>query len=602
MKRTLARRLWVTSLVTAGAAASVSACSSSDPPLPPSPVHIAAVSPPPISGGTLIVSSTGRAVAADSDRDLVWMVDLASPKQITKVALQAGDEPGRVVEDGSGRVHVALRGAGAVATIDLTSGQIVDRTAVCSAPRGLAYDAATDVVHVACAGGELVTLPAGGGAAVRALRFADRDLRDVVVQGDTLLVTRFREAEVLLLDSNGNLVDRNQPPQVVNDGNLGGSFSPEVAWRAIPSAAGGLAVMHQLAATTPIVISQPGGYGGQGMGPGGCDTTIVRSQLTQFSATGKPLSTLPATAISGATLPVDVATDANGNFAIVSAGSNAVFLVATPTLAPQPNTGCTSGNQVSVPGQPVAVALSESNFLVQLREPAQLILMSSTGSVVQTITLPGESRADTGHSLFHQNAATSSFISCASCHPEGHDDGHTWTFDTEGPRRTPTVAGRVLDTAPLHWDGDMSDLSDIMENVFVQRMGGAEQGAQTVEGFGDWLNSIPTFPPSPTGTQAQIASGQQIFERVDVGCAQCHNGKHFTNNKNETVGTGASFQVPPLLGVAARAPYMHDGCAATLADRLDPTQAACNGGDKHGHTSQLSQGEVADLIAYLETL
>jgi hypothetical protein len=43
---------------------------------------------------------------------------------------------------------------------------------------------------------------------------------------------------------------------------------------------------------------------------------------------------------------------------------------------------------------------------------------------------------------------------------------------------------------------------------------------------------------------------------------------------------------------------MHDGCATTLADRF----GACGGGDKHGHTSQLTAAQVADLVAYLDSL
>ena len=98
--------------------------------------------------------------------------------------LQPGDEPGRVVEDGAGRVDVVLRRGGAVATIDPKSATVAARRAVCSAPRGIAYQAATDQLteqlQVACAGGELVALPAAGGAATRTVML-DRDLRDVVV-------------------------------------------------------------------------------------------------------------------------------------------------------------------------------------------------------------------------------------------------------------------------------------------------------------------------------------------------------------------------------------------------------------------------------------
>src|SRR5205823_5468718 len=69
---------------------------------------VRALTPPrPISGGTLLVSRDGKlAVAADSDRDRVYVVDLEQRALRWDVALEAGDEPGRVVEDGAGRVHV----------------------------------------------------------------------------------------------------------------------------------------------------------------------------------------------------------------------------------------------------------------------------------------------------------------------------------------------------------------------------------------------------------------------------------------------------------------------------------------------------------------
>jgi hypothetical protein len=57
--------------------------------------------------------------------------------------------------------------------------------------------------------------------------------------------------------------------------------------------------------------------------------------------------------------------------------------------------------------------------------------------------------------------------------------------------------------------------------------------------------------------------------------------------------------VPSLRGVAFRGPFIHNGCAATLRDRFDP---GCGGGDQHGHTSQLGESDLGDLIAYLESL
>src|SRR5690606_15949408 len=101
-------------------------------------------------------------VAADPDRDRVYVIDLET-REVGTVVLEAGDEPGRVVVDASLRAHVALRSGAALATIDLASGNALTRRAICALPRGVAWEAATDDVHVACAGGELVTLAASGG-------------------------------------------------------------------------------------------------------------------------------------------------------------------------------------------------------------------------------------------------------------------------------------------------------------------------------------------------------------------------------------------------------------------------------------------------------
>src|SRR5690242_14896397 len=73
----------------------------------------------PISGGTMLVTRDGtRAIVADPDRDRVMIVDLASGKTTADVALEARSDPGRVVEDGAGRVHVALRGTASLLTLD----------------------------------------------------------------------------------------------------------------------------------------------------------------------------------------------------------------------------------------------------------------------------------------------------------------------------------------------------------------------------------------------------------------------------------------------------------------------------------------------------
>jgi hypothetical protein len=64
---------------------------------------VAETPPPPLSGGTLIVTADEkRAIAADPERDVVWVVDLAGEELERTIVLEERDEPGRLVEDGAG--------------------------------------------------------------------------------------------------------------------------------------------------------------------------------------------------------------------------------------------------------------------------------------------------------------------------------------------------------------------------------------------------------------------------------------------------------------------------------------------------------------------
>jgi cytochrome c peroxidase len=88
--------------------------------------------------------------------------------------------------------------------------------------------------------------------------------------------------------------------------------------------------------------------------------------------------------------------------------------------------------------------------------------------------------------------------------------------------------------------------------------------------------------------------GRALFEG-SARCADCHRGTQLTRAGLFDVGTGGSFEVPALVGVAARAPYLHDGCGKTLA-----TMFGC--GTRHGSVDGLGEAQRADLIAYVESL
>jgi hypothetical protein len=612
--------------------------------------HTADSAPPAISGGTLRILPDGTtAVAADPDRDQVYIVDLAKRTVSFTVALQLGDEPGRVALDGAGRAHVALRRGGALVTIAPATGTIIDRRAVCAAPRGVAYDAASDLVHVACADGQLVSLPAAGGAATRTLQL-DSDLRDVIVEGGKLHVTRFRTAELLTLDATGTVTSRVVPPPFRSASTRGGQlFTASVAWRSMELPTGGVVMVHQRGLMDDV---QPtaGGYG-SAFGNGECDA-IVQTAVTIVEP-GKEPQTGPA--MAGMVIPADMAVSSNGSRVAIIAAGNAtnsespggparmprVFVTDMSDATDQvigcmndgqhgpclpagaggfipagavTGAGGDSGQTTSIPntcgtstdsgsssdpavptvvGQPIAVSfMGSGDVVVQSREPAVLSLPGGPPIALSTI-----SRSDTGHDLFHANAGSG--IACASCHAEGTEDGRTWTFACEGTRRTQSLQVGLAGTEPFHWGGDEKDFPTLVQDVFVGRMSGPQLDSTQISATLHWIDAQPRRTRTlPTDTSA-INRGRGIFnDPTRAACATCHNGNSLTNNMTVDVGTGGAFQVPSLVGIATRGPFMHDGCAPTLRDRFGP----CGGGDKHGVTSKLKPAELNDLLTFLETL
>src|SRR6185295_11488709 len=146
---------------------------------------------------------------------------------------------------------------------------------------GVAYDATTDLLHVACADGHLVSFNAAGGEAVRTLML-EPDLRDVIVDGGRLRVTRFKSAQLLTLEGDGRISKRFSPPAFRSLNTRGGQlFTPAVAWRAVEMPSGGVAIVHQRGLEDPVQPSL-GGYGGFSQ----CDA-IVQTAVTTIGPNGE---------------------------------------------------------------------------------------------------------------------------------------------------------------------------------------------------------------------------------------------------------------------------------------------------------------------------
>jgi hypothetical protein len=614
-----------------------------------------AVAPAPINGGTLLVTKDDlSAVAADPDRDRVVIVDLKNAQVVGTIQLEARDEPGRLVEDGAGRVHVVLRRSGQLATISLAEHTLLSRRQVCPTPQGIAYDAKADSLLVACTSGELVTLPAAGGPASRSVH-VDLDLRDVIVTGDQVFVSRFKSAELLELDAEARVISRRTPNPMDGLPVFPGAthtFAPAVAWRAFPTPDGNIAMLHQRAQVEPVELHSEttdggvpnggpapvctsgcmkpppplgpaGALGGSVYGGGQACGSIVQSSVSTMDMAGSAPISGPM--LANVTLAVDSAVSPDGQFLAVAVAGNSdgtddtvrtpfgqISVVVVPltsgTDARQAGnclqlSGPTTGGTISS-GQVTAVAFDSADRLViQMRDPNRIRVTQNTTcfgcAPVQfdlDVDMGGEARRDTGHDLFHLNAGAG--LACASCHPGGGDDGRAWAFKELGPRRTQLFNMGIRDTLPLHWDGELPTFQALIQEVFERRMGGPVLDPERIQVMSDWVDSLRPNAPIRSAGDPAVTRGKTLFESTEVGCSGCHNGQKLTNNTSVDVGTGGTFQVPSLVGVAYHQPYIHSGCAQNLRQRFDP---AC-GGTQHGKTAGLNEDQLGDLVAYLESL
>lgn len=551
---------------------------------------------PPIMGGTLLVTRDGAyAVVSDPPRDLIHVVDLESWRETGTIELEDGALPFRAAEDTDGRVHVTLRGTGALVTIDPESASITKTTSVCPNPRGIAFDDTAGALHVACAGGMLVTLPESGEEPIR--RFLASDLRDVLVSEGRVFVTRFRAAEILEVEEDGDWSLAGAPVSLFSHGT---TREPTTAWRTLLQPDGGWVMLHQTASTEVVPgFEEPNSFEQQdqtGYGGGGLDPCSAVVSVTLSAAYGDGV-VHNAGLFSGLALAVDAAISPDGQQVVVASPTQqdlsgervSLFQVRMNTMSTRTPPRCEIPTPLDVDDDVVAVAFQPDGvILAQARDKP--ILYRLRGASKEQLKLTGEDASDTGFELFHNNAGQG--ISCASCHPEGGEDGRTWLFDA-GPRRTQPLNVGLEGTAPFHWKGDMEDIHMIARQVREGAMGGIEQTEERQAALRDWMFSLR--PPNPLRSQsdASAAKGQQLFG--SLGCTTCHAGPSFTSPASSDLGFGP-LQTPALRGVALRAPYMHDARAGTLEDAvLDMVSTTANG-------TELDADQVSSLVAYLESL
>ncbi len=179
-----------------------------------------------------------------------------------------------------------------------------------------------------------------------------------------------------------------------------------------------------------------------------------------------------------------------------------------------------------------------------------------------------------GRALFHTTSdarISKDGRACASCHPNGRDDGLVWSTPG-GPRQTPMLAGRLRDTAPYGWDGAGSDVSHHLDHT-LERLEGAGIAPEDRAALVRYVTTLAGPIVHARAPSETLDRGQAVF--LAAGCASCHAAEgSWTDGQRHMVSSRApadaiaAFDTPSLRFVGGTAPYFHDGRYATLHDLL----------------------------------
>ena len=217
------------------------------------------------------------------------------------------------------------------------------------------------------------------------------------------------------------------------------------------------------------------------------------------------------------------------------------------------------------------------------------------------------SDVEAGELHFHDASLShDGWMSCASCHVEGHGNG--LLVDTLGdghygaPKRVLSLLG-LRGTEPFGWTGKDAELRDQIGRSIASTMHRDYPVSPEVL---DQLVAFCESLPAPPGVRAarrvaegpEVARGKMLFQQWD--CVRCHQGTLYTSGQPEQIDLedergNRRFSPPSLKGVSQRAPvFFHSGIHRTLADVI--------GDSRHSGLEELDPEDVADLVAFLESL
>ncbi len=260
---------------------------------------------------------------------------------------------------------------------------------------------------------------------------------------------------------------------------------------------------------------------------------------------------------------------------------------------------------------PRGLALSEATgelLVANYFSDTVSVLDAATGALRAVIPL-GPSQEMTlerrGEMLFNDaRLCFQRWFSCASCHEEDATiDGLNWDLANDGlgnPKNVKSLHD-AHDSPPAMWTGVREDMEAAV--AAGERFLGFLPEPENHRALLAFITS-PRRAPNPYRDRNPdaVRRGEQIFNKAR--CPMCHPAPTFTDLKMHDLGLGgradfgSRFDTPSLRECYRTAPYLHDGRAGTLLEIFTEH----NPDNLHGLTSNLTNDELDDLVAFLRSL
>ncbi|QJR16029.1 Ig-like domain-containing protein [Usitatibacter palustris] len=614
-------------------------------------IHTPPTTVAPRSSSTMAFDNArSRVWAVNSDTNTVTAINTANLTKVLETAV--GESPQTIAQAPDGRIWVTNLGSGTISILNPDTGAIAQTLTLArgSRPFAVLFSPDNGAAYVTLQGtGQLLELNPANGAVIGTLSVGPWP-RSLAITGDStrLLVSRFISPA-----SRGELVDVSLVTfAVTRTFALAADPGPdtESSGRGIPNYLGALAIQPDGARAWVPSKKDNTFRGAFRDGQPLTFESTVRTIVSQLDL-GTNAEVLSARIdLNDRDMANAVVFSPIGDYAFVSTqGTNLVEVV--DVYNRQIVTGL-----VNVGRAPRGLLLANGRLYVQNFMSRSVAIYDVSGILASTsnnytqvasiTTIAAETLAANvlnGKRIFYNaddaRMNRDKYISCASCHQDGGQDGRVMDFTDrgEGFRNTVALTGRRgTGQGRVHWTANFDEIQDFehdIRNAFLGTgfmtnaqfntgtrntpLGDPKTGVSAdLDALAAYVSSLSSVGTSPFrnadgSLTAAAVAGQALF--ASQGCNSCHSGADFTDSAIGTlhdVGTIKAssgrrlnqaltgFDTPTLKGVWETAPYLHDGSAATLRDVLT-TQNTSN---RHGNTTSLTSTQLDQIVAYLQQI